>query len=124
MLDLINFDLGGDNGPRRRVSIDEAKVTRDTRQDRSPKGQEAKAANAFFGMLNVLSFDPRNFAWVFGRADLIIQKRALECLMAVVDLLASRFDNGFYDTEEEMEFALAAKRAQDAMLVFRQEGML
>lgn len=123
MLDLINFDLGGGNNPRRGQPR-ETSVVRDTRADRIPSGKESKAANQFFDILNVLSFDPKTFAWIFCRANIVIQRRAMECLLEVVDLLALRFDNGFYDTQEEMEWFLTAKRAQDAMLVYRQEGML
>jgi hypothetical protein len=85
---------------------------------------EDKAAQAFFRAMNVLAFDPAQFASIFARAELVIQKRALETLIQWVDVMAARFDRSDYRSEDELDFLLAAKRAQDAMLPFRERGML
>jgi hypothetical protein len=90
-------------------------------KDNSP---EAKAAKAFFSVLNVLSFDPGVFAVLFMNQDFAVQRRVIECLVEIVDLSSFYLDEGFYNTEAEIEFGMAAKRAQDAMEAFRNHGML
>lgn len=125
MLDAVNLGGGGNGNrqsPKRRESVAGARsVSTRPIKDNSP---EAKAAKAFFQAMNVLAFDPARFALIFSRAELAVQKRALETLIALIDLLAFRWDEAHYSTEEEREFLIAAKRAADAMAPFRERGML
>ena len=117
--------FGGGNGPVKRGASNTSYGTRSVSatplRDSSP---EAKAAKAFFQAMNVLTFDPAKFALIFIRADLAIQKRALATLIAMIDILAARWDNAHYHNDEEMEFVIAAKRAQDAIAPFRELDLM
>jgi hypothetical protein len=126
VLDLINF--GGSGGGQGRKKNNNSMTTGVTRvsSKRLPQkvSPEAKASRSFFDILNVLSFDPTVFALVFVQEDMQVQKRTLECLLEVIDLIVYNLDQGFYENDEDIEFGWAAKRAQDAMSVFRELGML
>ena len=121
MLDLNLWPSGNGrarapkNNPGTRVVSTRTKVEQST---------ELKAAEAFLKVLNTLTFNPKVFAVYLGHTELIIQRRVLDCLLAFVDLLANRLENGVDKSEEELELIFQARRAKDAMQFFRDNGML
>lgn len=113
---------GGREWPGRSKDITQTRAVSDkSRQKESP---EHKAAMSFFDSLNTLTFNPEVFAVYLGRAELVIQKRVLSCLIAFVDLIADRLENGVDKSEEEIDFIFRARRVRDAMSFFRENGML
>ena len=79
---------------------------------------------ALFNAVNTLTFESGRVAWMIARTDIVIQKRVLSIVLDFVDIIANRLDKGLYATDEEYDFCLVAKRAQDSMAPFRENGML
>jgi len=122
---MLNLNVGGNGQRSAPRSIDNGPAVRSISDNRPriDKSPEGKGARELAKAMNVLSFDPNAFAWVMAREDFIIQKRALESLLAMVDLWANRVGIAG-QSDEELELAITAARARDALSVFRDRGML
>lgn len=83
------------------------------------RGKEATAARKFLDLIDTLSFDPAVFVTIVtNNPSLEVQKRALKLFTALVYAWCVKYDNQLWKNQEEFEFLVQAKKAQNVLQAY------